>query len=122
MSLTAAGDVNLLPPLKAAAHSSIHSSSSLLPQLSDADIQGYRDAYEPRMDEMHAFNMVKRRLQAGSIVRSRPQKKKNSALRKNILCPPEREHAKPINYGPLSEITVLKSLVRPRTETQGFLQ
>lgn len=30
------------------------------PQLSDGDIQGYHDAYAPRMDEMHAFNMVGR--------------------------------------------------------------
>uniref|UniRef100_A0A3Q3JUJ3 Methyltransferase domain-containing protein n=1 Tax=Monopterus albus TaxID=43700 RepID=A0A3Q3JUJ3_MONAL len=28
-------------------------------KLSDHDIQGYHDAYRPRMDEMHAFNMLK---------------------------------------------------------------
>ncbi|TWW64698.1 Methyltransferase-like protein 25, partial [Takifugu flavidus] len=28
-------------------------------KLSDGDIQGYHDAYAPRMDEMHAFNMLK---------------------------------------------------------------
>ncbi|XP_075886253.1 putative methyltransferase-like protein 25 isoform X2 [Nelusetta ayraudi] len=28
-------------------------------KLSDTDIQGYREAYEPRVDEMHAFNMLK---------------------------------------------------------------
>uniref|UniRef100_H3D0C6 Methyltransferase like 25 n=1 Tax=Tetraodon nigroviridis TaxID=99883 RepID=H3D0C6_TETNG len=28
-------------------------------KLSDDDIQGYHDAYAPRMDEMHAFNMLK---------------------------------------------------------------
>lgn len=33
---------------------------SLYSQLSDGDIQGYHDAYAPRMDEMHAFNMVGR--------------------------------------------------------------
>lgn len=31
---------------------------SLCSQLSDGDIQGYHDAYAPRKDEMHAFNMV----------------------------------------------------------------
>ncbi|KAI3366387.1 hypothetical protein L3Q82_000545 [Scortum barcoo] len=30
-----------------------------LPRLSDSDIQDYHDAYRPRMDEMHAFNMLK---------------------------------------------------------------
>lgn len=71
MSLTAAGDVNPSPQRGRSLIHPRHSSSSLLPQLSDADIQGYRDAYEPRMDEMHAFNMVKRRLRAGSIVHSK---------------------------------------------------
>lgn len=33
---------------------------SLFSQLSDGNIQGYHDAYKPRMDEMHAFNMVGR--------------------------------------------------------------
>ncbi|XP_038594442.1 methyltransferase-like protein 25 [Micropterus salmoides] len=28
-------------------------------QLLDSDIQGYHDTYRPRMDEMHAFNMLK---------------------------------------------------------------
>ncbi|CAG01909.1 unnamed protein product, partial [Tetraodon nigroviridis] len=32
---------------------------SVSSQLSDDDIQGYHDAYAPRMDEMHAFNMLK---------------------------------------------------------------
>lgn len=33
---------------------------TLYSQLSDGDIQGYHDAYVPRMDEMYAFNMVGR--------------------------------------------------------------
>lgn len=35
-----------------------HSHASLSHQLSDSDIQDYHDTYTPRMDEMHAFNMV----------------------------------------------------------------
>lgn len=83
MSLTAASDVSLSPQRGRSLIHPRHSSSSLLPQLSDADIQGYHDAYELRMDEMHAFNMVKRRLQAGSIVHSKLQKKKEKKIQ---LC------------------------------------
>lgn len=46
-----------LPPLTNPPYKTFYSLSS---QLSDGDIQGYRDAYAPRMDEMHAFNMVGR--------------------------------------------------------------
>lgn len=42
-----------IPPVVTRTH------DALSPQLSDSVIQGYRDAYGPRMDEMHAFNMVR---------------------------------------------------------------